>query len=155
MESDFSLSVRIRDGESLIECDGELDISTCHNFEVAVDLCFRQQPATIHADLRGVTFIAAAGIAQIVRLVERCRTAGVDLRFDLSPPVRRILDLVGLWWIGVIDDGIAVQNVLHEALQRYAEASSDGTLRLDDARRGGLGDARFGSPSAEAGPPRP
>lgn len=43
----------------------------------------------------------------------------------LSPEARKVLDLVGLWWLGVVKDGISAQIALEEALRAYASRSLD------------------------------
>jgi len=118
---DFLISITHEGSSARITCRGELDVSTSQmlreGFSVALDL----EPRTVVLVASNVTFISAAGITALVDMVVRCKEAGVVLDLRLSDHIRRVLDMVGLWWLGVVDDGVAIHLALQTALRVYAE----------------------------------
>lgn len=124
--SDLSISLDVQRGRTTIRCEGELDVSTCRELRTAVDEALAADPASIELDCSGVSLLTAAGIKCLVESQLACRTQGVDLDMSLSPQARKVLDVVGLWWLGVVKDGIAAEIALEEALRTYGNRVSGG-----------------------------
>jgi anti-anti-sigma factor len=98
--------------------EGELDLSTSGRLEDAVRHCLvAEKRLLIDLDCTRVSFLASAGADAVLAAAECCELEGVVLRFSFSPQARRVLDLLGLWWLGVIDDGYAVDRVLEDTAQ--------------------------------------
>jgi anti-anti-sigma factor len=106
---DFCIETYFQGDEAVrVACSGELDLNTHTRLRDALEVSLQGQPRSLFLDLSQVTFMAAAGIRVVTDTLVESRTRGVELRLSLSPSARRILDLVGLWWIGVVDDGPAL-----------------------------------------------
>jgi anti-sigma B factor antagonist len=77
---------------------GELDIATTGPLRAHFEQVLAQaRPARIILDMRGVSFIAAAGIGLLAELRNTAALHGVELLLgDRSPAVTRLLKLVGL-----------------------------------------------------------
>lgn len=125
----FSLMVRNDPERTEIVCVGVLDLLPAEKVREAVRAALDRAVGTVVLDCAGVTLLTSAGITALVDSAVEAREAEQTLRFRFGPHVRRILDLVGLWWLGVIDDGVAVHESLQKALRRFAEHSYDGTFR--------------------------
>jgi anti-sigma B factor antagonist len=125
---DFYLDIWHEDGLSTIVCRGELDVSTSNKLREAVSIALERAPTTLKLDCNGVRFLSAAGITVLVDSLVECRAAGTKLDLELSTQARRVLDIVGLWWLGIVEDGVAIHVSLQQALKTYAE-----TMRADMA----------------------
>ncbi len=143
MSDDFSLSIRNLPHHSVIECRGALDLLPAEKVREGVESVIRAGAGRLVLDCTGVSLLTSAGITALVDTAIRCREVGTELDLRLSSHVRRILDLVGLWWLGVIDDGIAVHESLQRALRSYADQSFAGTINGSDIME------KFSHPDAE------
>jgi anti-anti-sigma factor len=123
---DFTLTVTRSHSGTSISCSGELDLVGAAKFRDAADLALSEESVALSIDGRGITLMTSAGIEAILRVLERCRAAGVTFHLEVGKQARRVLDLVGLWWLGVIDDGAEIDAVLEEARVRYAQLRDDG-----------------------------
>ncbi|MFP5297825.1 MAG: STAS domain-containing protein [Actinomycetota bacterium] len=117
----FFLDVWDEGDSTTIVCKGELDIATAGRLREAVAKALDSRPGRLILDGNGLSFLSAAGITALVEAVDRARRHSVDLELSLSKKARRVLDVVGLWWLGIVDDGFAVEEALDDALRRYAE----------------------------------
>jgi anti-anti-sigma factor len=122
MATDFYLSIFDRGRTKTLSCSGELDLSTCQKLEDAFALCLESHPSALHLDLSQLSLLTSAGIESLLRIVERAYREEIEVELSLSTQARRILDLVGLWWIGVIDDGVAIDAALANVHRSYLEA---------------------------------
>lgn len=132
MSHDFSLAIRNFPDHSVITCRGVLDLLPAEKVREAVESVIGAGAPKLVLDCSEVSLLTSAGITALVDTAIRCREVGTELDLRLSSHVRRILDLVGLWWLGVIDDGIAVHESLQRALRRYADQSFAGTITDTD-----------------------
>ena len=119
-----------RDGNITIACKGELDIASSSSLKDALVDALEHNPGRICIDASRVTFISAAGISTLIVAMTSCQERGIRFDVVLSPQVRRVFDLVGLWWFGVLDDGIAVDRALDAALRNYAKHFADPDERI-------------------------
>lgn len=124
--SDLSISVEHRDGRSTIRCAGELDVSTCRELRTALRKTIMARPEKLELDCTGITLLTAAGIKCLVEAEVACRSRDIPIDMTLSPEARKVLDLVGLWWLGVVKDGISAEIALEEALRAYGSRGLDG-----------------------------
>lgn len=123
--SDLSISVEEGPGRTSIRCSGELDVSTCRDLQAAIRAALVAKPSALELDCSGVSLLTAAGIKCLVEAEVACRTRGIDLDMKLSPEARKVLDLVGLWWLGVVKDGISAEIALEQALRAYRNRPLD------------------------------
>ena len=124
-----------RDGSITIACKGELDIASSSSVKDALAAALGHNPERICIDASRVTFISAAGISTLIVAMTSCQGRGIRFDVVLSSQVRRVFDLVGLWWFGVLDDGIAVARDLDVALRNYAKHFADPDERIVSFRR--------------------
>lgn len=89
-------------------------------------------PEHLELDCSGLSLLTAAGIKCLVEAEVTCRGRGIDLDMKLSPAARKVLDLVGLWWLGVVKDGISAEIALEQALRTYGNRALDGRA-VEDA----------------------
>lgn len=136
VKTEFDLTIRYGDDLTSVECKGELDLSTSPKLKDAVEICVERTPRVLELDLGGLSLLSSSGIEAILYAVGRCRDAGVVLNITLSEPARRVLDLVGLWWVGVIDDGLSIEHALRDALRTYKRVSPDLIADIDVATDG-------------------
>lgn len=113
---------------SRVKCDGELDLFTAPKLQEAIDVCIDQAPTALHIDGRGITLLTTAGIKLLLESAMRCHEAHIAFTMTASGHARRVLDLVGLWWLGVVDDGVRLQTAMKEALASYADLRFTGGL---------------------------
>ena len=139
MAEEFSLSIEHLSDRSIVSCSGALDPLPAEKLREAVEAAVDAGTPRLVVDCSAVTLLTSAGITALVDTAIRCKELGIALDFELSKQVRRVLDLVGLWWLGVIDDGIAVHSSLQRALRSFA----------DQAFAGGLYDVAVWSDSPE------
>ena len=125
MSTDFYLSIFDKGRTKTLSCSGELDLSTCQKLEDAFALCLEAEPSVLRLDLSQLSLLTSAGIETLLRIIERAHQEQIELELTLSAQARRILDLVGLWWVGRIDDGVAIDAALATVHRRYLEARSE------------------------------
>lgn len=137
MSEGFAISVRHLPDHSTISCTGALDLLPAEKLRYSVTSAVDRGCPKLILDCSEVTLLTSAGITALVDSAIKCKEEGVVLELRLSSHVRRILDLVGLWWLGVVEDGISVHTALQRALRSYADQAFAGTLTApeDDARK--------------------
>ena len=123
--SDLSIDVERGAEHTAIRCRGELDVSTCKELQTVLRKTLLSRPSAITLDCTGVTLLAAAGIKCLVEAEVACRSRDIELDMSFSPEARKVLDLVGLWWLGVVKDGFSAEIALDEALRAYANRGLD------------------------------
>lgn len=123
MLADFWVSTDRRDATMVVGCGGELDVATCPRLEEALAFALEDDLDQLVFDGRALTILTSAGITSLFELARSCKERDIRLVLKLSRPARRVLDLVGLWWLGVVDDGFAVEDALGDALKAYADLS--------------------------------
>jgi anti-anti-sigma factor len=123
--SGLSIDVEHHAGGTTIRCSGELDVSTCRDLQATLRKVLPARPSALELDCTGITLLAAAGIKCLVEAEVACRSRGIDLEMPFSPEARKVLDLVGLWWLGVVKDGISAEIALQEALRAYGNRRVD------------------------------
>jgi anti-sigma B factor antagonist len=101
---------------------GEIDMSTAPRLDE-----LEQVHGPLLVDLHGVTFIDASGIAALVRLNKRCPHHDCTFRIEAcSPPVERVLRIVGLYDTLVEDAAPHRSNGDRTAHRSAAPGSHDG-----------------------------
>jgi anti-anti-sigma factor len=106
---DFSVIHSQRDTVARLVVEGELDVATVDPFMRAVDQSLDQNPSLLLVDARRVGLLASLGAEALLVAAARCHRASVGFRLDCSLEARRTLDLLDLWWLGVLDDGFSVE----------------------------------------------
>ena len=97
MTSHFSVSAKRTDEMVVISCSGELDIATAPDVERAIGKAVSPDaPKLIRLDWSGLTFMDSTGIRLLLTTVRRCKEAGFELVWKLSPAAQRALDAVGI-----------------------------------------------------------
>lgn len=133
-----------RDGTTTtVSCRGDLDLSTAPHLREAVYIAIGEDPKLIQLDGRGLTLLTCHGIEVLYEFVRSAAQRGIPVTLDLSRPARKVLDLVGLWWLGVVEDGLLVQDSLDRALASYAELAFDKEFPRSSALEA-KGDYHFG-----------
>ena len=128
MGDDFSIEVSHDSAGTVIRCRGSLDLLPAEKLREAAGAELERGGRSMVLDCSEVSLLTSAGITALVDVAVGCREAGAALDMTFSPHCRRVLDLVGLWWLGVVDDGIAVHASLQSALRIYADQSFEGRI---------------------------
>ncbi len=112
-----------------LSCAGELDIATAGKLRDAIDICIEDGPRLLTLDAQGISMLTSSGIEVLIHTIKACRKRDIELRLLLSRPARRILDLVGLWWLGVVDDGPAIDEAFRDAMRAYSKLHFEGRFK--------------------------
>ena len=121
MTTELILTVGHHDGDAHIGCVGEMDLCSARRLRTAIDEALEGFPTGVVFDGRGITLLTTAGIRVLFYLLEECDRRHVPVDLHLSPQARRVLDLVGLWWLGVVPDGLKDPVALEQAIRTYGE----------------------------------
>lgn len=124
---DLVISVEDLAEGARIRCGGELTPVTARILIDAVEQCLERGSTRLEVDCSDLGIPGAAAIKAFLEVHRRCLEAGASLRLVVGPAARRVLDLVGLWWLGVVSgyEGASLQ----DTLRRYAELRYRGTLK--------------------------
>ncbi|SEF24982.1 anti-anti-sigma factor [Amycolatopsis pretoriensis] len=99
-----------REGTAVLRVDGALDLALAPKLRQLAERAARTEPAVLVIDLTGVTFLASAGMAELVR-AHRGRTVPTPLRVVATGRITlRPLELTRL------TDELAIYPSLAEAL---------------------------------------
>lgn len=84
-------------GRVRVRAAGDLDLASSVEILQAVRVALRTRPVVIVLDLSAVSFIDVAGVRAVISCRRMAAVRGVAFELaDPSPPVRRLLGLVGL-----------------------------------------------------------
>jgi anti-sigma B factor antagonist len=93
----LTLSVRSQNGYTIAAISGDLDIASVPALRLQLLGLLRPDASRMVADLSGVTFCDASGLAVLIGVSRRARLLGGVLRLAApSPPVVTVLRLTGL-----------------------------------------------------------
>lgn len=93
----LTLSVRSQNGYTIAAISGDLDIASVPALRLQLLGLLRPDASRMVADLSGVTFCDASGLAVLIGVSRRARLLGGVLRVAApSPPVVTVLRLTGL-----------------------------------------------------------
>ncbi|VVJ21403.1 Uncharacterised protein [Amycolatopsis camponoti] len=105
-----AVALEDRDGTAVLRVDGDLDLALAPKLRQLAERAARLGPAVLVIDLTGVTFLASAGMAELVR-AHRGRTVSTSLRVVATGRITlRPLELTRL------TDELAIYPSLSEAL---------------------------------------
>ncbi|WP_370965161.1 STAS domain-containing protein [Amycolatopsis sp. cg9] len=105
-----SVALEDRDGTAVLRVDGALDLALAPKLRQLAERAARARPALLVIDLTDVTFLASAGMAELVR-AHRGLTASAPLRVVARGRITlRPLELTRL------TDELAIYSSLSEAL---------------------------------------
>ena len=68
-----------------------------------------------------VDHVSIAGLRVLCDASMKSCERGVQLRLITSDEVRQVLDSVGLWWLGVVDDVGVMRDSIGAAMKTYAD----------------------------------
>ncbi|MFN2489717.1 MAG: STAS domain-containing protein [Actinomycetota bacterium] len=108
------VDVSSRGSTAVVRCSGELDIATRGALRVAIDEALSLAPRRLVVDCDEVGFIESSTIQELLDAAARCRSRDISFELAAAGRVRRVLDMAGLWWLGVIEDGLALAVALDE-----------------------------------------
>ncbi|MGW5715405.1 STAS domain-containing protein [Amycolatopsis sp. NPDC003865] len=105
-----TVALNHHDGTAVLRVDGALDLALAPKLRQLAERAARLEPAVLVIDLTGVTFLASAGMAELVR-AHRGRTVSAPLRVVATGRITlRPLELTRL------TDELAIYPSLAEAL---------------------------------------
>jgi anti-anti-sigma factor len=96
MQSEFTVTIRLEQGATVVGLSGELDLASYPQLEHEIDRLLESAPEFVVLDLAELEFMDVAGMRSILRLDERLRAEGKRLAVAATPPpTRRLLALTG------------------------------------------------------------
>ncbi|HTE60042.1 MAG TPA: STAS domain-containing protein [Solirubrobacteraceae bacterium] len=97
--SRFGLVSRSDEDSLELVLAGELDMPATFKIEPELDrLLSGQEVRRLVLDVADVRFIDSAGLGALLSIRERTKLLGIEMSLvNVSDPVRRILDLSGMW----------------------------------------------------------
>ena len=104
-----------------ISIAGDLDVPGAARLREAVEIALGGSPSSLTIDGRSIGRVGIAGLNAIADSVALCRDREVHLDLCLSDTARTVLDSVGLWWLGVIDRGPAMEAAIRDARMAYGQ----------------------------------
>ncbi len=95
--SGFNCLATLNGAQATVELSGELDMSTAPELSRSLAEVLDQQPQQVTLDLGGLAFIDSTGLTLLVRTSNSLKQHDGALRLTHpTPPVRRVLEIVGL-----------------------------------------------------------
>jgi anti-sigma B factor antagonist len=95
--SQFSCQATLDHGRAVVAVSGELDMCTAPELSRSLAGVLGQHPHDLTLDLAGVGFIDSTGLTLLVRTSKELRAHEGALHLSSpTPPVRRVLEIVGL-----------------------------------------------------------
>lgn len=89
---------RNRAGKPMLLVRGEIDLAAADDFRDELRRLIAQATSPMLVDLSAVAFMDSSGIDALANARRRAVDEGVELILvEPSPPVRRVLELTGLW----------------------------------------------------------
>ena len=94
---DFSCLASVDQGEAVVAVHGELDMSTAPALSRSLAGVLDQHPQRLTLELAALSFIDSTGLTLLVRTSKRLKEHEGALQLaHATPPVRRVLEIVGL-----------------------------------------------------------
>ncbi len=94
---EFSCLATLDQGEATVAVNGELDMSTAPALSRSLSDVLDRHPRHVTLDLGGLVFIDSTGLTLLVRTSNRLKEHDGALQLaHPTPPVRRVLEIVGL-----------------------------------------------------------
>ena len=94
---EFSCLASLDHGEAVVAVTGELDMSTAPELSRSLAGVLDQHPQRLTLELGGLQFIDSTGLTLLVRTSKQLKAheGALELAHP-TPPVRRVLEIVGL-----------------------------------------------------------
>ena len=94
---EFSCQATVDHGQAVVAVAGELDMTTAPELSRSLAPVLDQHPRDLTLDLGGVDFIDSTGLTLLVRTSKALQAHEGALHLvSATPPVRRVLEIVGL-----------------------------------------------------------
>ena len=94
---EFSCLASLDHGEAVVAVTGELDMSTAPELSRSLAGVLDQHPQRLTLELGGLEFIDSTGLTLLVRTSKQLKAHEGALHLaHPTPPVRRVLEIVGL-----------------------------------------------------------
>jgi len=89
--------VRWEGDAAVVAAAGEIDLNASPAFQQALLALLDRRPAALVVDLAGVSYMDSSGVASLVKVLSRARTAGIRLVLAaLTARVRSVLEITRL-----------------------------------------------------------
>jgi anti-sigma B factor antagonist len=93
-------------GRLRVVCQGQIELDATGRLQGVIEEALRQQPPIgIELDLSGVDFIDSTGLQAVMQALLRLDDEQVAWNVVTSPPVQRLLELVGVARLSSADGG--------------------------------------------------
>ncbi len=94
---DFSCRTSVDHGDAVVAVNGELDMSTAPQLSRSLAGVLDHHPQRLTLELGGLEFIDSTGLTLLVRTSKQLKQHDGSLQLaHPTPPVRRVLEIVGL-----------------------------------------------------------
>jgi anti-anti-sigma factor len=97
---EFSCLATVDHGEATVAVTGELDMSTAPELSRSLTEVLDRHPSRVTVDLGGLAFIDSTGLNLLARTSNQLKEhEGALALSHPTPPVRKVLEIVGLDWL--------------------------------------------------------
>lgn len=126
MEARDRVVASISDDSWIVECSGDLDARTAGKLHSTISWCLGTSNLAMELDLTETEGLSREGLSVILNGMVVAHEGGVPFRVLTSRTARIQLDEAGLWWVGVVDDGIAAELAMGDAFQDHLDEHRPG-----------------------------
>lgn len=116
----------ISDDSWIVECSGDLDAPTAGKLHSTLSWCLGTSSLSVELDLTETETISREGLSVILNGMVLAHEGGLAFKVLTSEAARIQLDEAGLWWVGVVDDGIAAELAMGDAFQAHLDEHRPG-----------------------------
>lgn len=126
MDAKERVVASISDDSWIVECYGDLDGRTAGKLHSTISWCLGTSNLAMELDLTETESLSREGLSVILNGMVAAHEGGVTFKVLASQTARSQLDEAGLWWVGVVDDGIAAELAMGNAFQEHLDEHRPG-----------------------------
>lgn len=107
MPSDLSIDIQTRDGATIVQPEGEVDLARSPMLRSALGGIIAKGPDRLVLDLSKVGYMDSSGVATLVEALQQCRSRQTTLVLSgLQPRVRSVFEIAKLDAVFAIRDDV-------------------------------------------------
>lgn len=104
-----------------IDCRGYIDETTAAKLHRTLEWCMSTAKIPVYLNLSDVDGLSRESLSVVLNALLVAYERGSTVTIEASAGARADLDEAGLWWVGVIGDGIAAELVMGDAFQSFLD----------------------------------
>lgn len=116
----------ISDDSWIIECSGDLDAAAAATLHSTISWCLETSNLDVELDLDRTEGMSREAMSVILNGMVTAFERSAAFTVRTSQMARSQLDASGLWWVGVVEDGIAAELAMGNAFQAHLDEHRPG-----------------------------